>query len=58
MHSIESRCVTGPENNYTVGRHVPTSFSPETVQAGGSEAVKKQLQKLSCKKNTTYVLID
>ena len=34
MHSIESRCVIGPEYNYTVCGRVLASFSPEILRAG------------------------
>ena len=42
MCSIESRCAIGPENNYTVCRHVPASFSPEILQAGAVKGLRRK----------------
>ena len=45
--TIDSRCYrTG---KYTVCRRVRTSFSPENVQAGGSEGVNNYAESLSNK---------
>ena len=38
-HSIESKCVIGPEN-YTVCRRVRASFSPEILQAGAVKGLR------------------
>ena len=34
--------VTGPENRLFVGASMPASFSPEILQASGSEGVKME----------------
>ena len=44
-HCIESRYVTGPENEYTACRRVPAAFSLEILQAGAV----KGLNRLVCK---------
>ena len=41
MHSIESRCIVGHRTGkYTVCRHICTSFSPKTLQAGAVKGLR------------------
>ena len=43
MHSIENRCVIGPENILFAGMAMRTAFSPEILQAGAVKGLNNTL---------------